>query len=834
MFYPNRTFDDPSYLADLACLASPSCLDRSGHGSRWRCAVRSRGLNGLIGIAVAMALVLASVVVPVGHATPARAEAPSVQPAAGQFYGARTRVMNGVTINAGATATVQIAGVDDLPATGLASAWLNVASRAMAAGGNGALTVYPSGASVPAATGAQYQQVGWNQDLLLVKVGSDGKIMMKNQGAGATAVKVYIDVYGYTLTSPGASAGSSYVGVTPARLANEVTVAAGGSTTVEVLGKGGVPASGVSHVAFTLTANSTGPTKLVAHASGSPAPTAFANLDTWTATHRENLALIPVGADGKVTITNIGTYPSTILVDVSGYYASPSATLAGSVTHAVQPARYGGTVNIPSDGSYTLSPLGANGIPASGVTAVALNLTMRSTSTGFVRVYPSGEALPPTRTATYPDANLTHAGFIAAKLGSDGKLVIKNWKNGAVTVTFDVYAYFSPTPSGCAAVARTRTPSQTTAGAPAKAARADADPEPYNPTTVFQASPNAVGSQGILEFAYTDGIGRLMHGRADPGALGSLQWTPIHEQEGYYGQPALGEQADGRLNVLAHNLSGDVWSRTQATKEPAAWGNWVGVQKPMGSTVTVARLDNTLVAFAVDAGGALWALPQHAANDPYKGWIGLGVAGLSTATAPLAVPVAGGLKLFFLDASGTWRTALYVGGIVSSCAVLSGPGFSGNASVVTYPGSRLRIFVRGADGHVLTKTQDGSGAFPQEWDQVGDLVAAGSPSALISPRSGKTEVVVRGADGRIHSTGETVQGTGEWRAWADAQPDASVPATDPTAFQYVGPNGPTWSYIFRTINQEMRLYWPEGESLQLKAAAPTFKGRALPKPPPAR
>lgn len=145
--------------------------------------------------------------------------------------------MNGVTVNAGATATVQIAGVGGLPATGLASVWLNVASRAPA-DGSGALTVYPSGSTTPAATGARYQHVGWNQDLLLVKVGSDGRILMKNQGPDASAAKVYSDVYGYTLTSAGATAGSSYVGVSPARIASDLSVVAGGSTTFEVLGKG--------------------------------------------------------------------------------------------------------------------------------------------------------------------------------------------------------------------------------------------------------------------------------------------------------------------------------------------------------------------------------------------------------------------------------------------------------------------------------------------------------------------------------------------------------------------------------------------------------------------
>ncbi|WP_344899426.1 hypothetical protein [Actinomadura meridiana] len=726
--------------------------------------------------------------------------------------------MGGQVIAAGKTLTVKVTGKAGMPATGVASVAINIAANGRTGDGTGQLIAYPSGVAMPDTTTIRFRKSFYNQNLVFLKVGSDGNVKLTNDSS--SDVLVYADAHGYTTSAPGATAGPTFFPLKPERI-GQVSVPANGSVLVAPLGKAGVPSGGVSDVLFTMSGRSATAGKLIVYPSDGSLPT-DTNLDYGLNLLVQNQVIGRLGADGKFKITNNGAKAVTVSLDAAGYFATPTAAVRGSTVEPITPSRLVNDARVPAGGTYTVAPLGQGGVPASGVSGVYLNITnVHFDGSGVLRVYPSGTTPSETHAVTF-QAAMAYSGAIPAKLGADGKVTILNAGSSEIRLWVDQFAYYKTPTTGCSGTA-----------APARA-KAVADPEPYNPTTVFQASPAAVGSQGILEFAYTDGIGRLMHGRADPASLGSLQWTPIHGQEGYYGQPALAEQADGRLNVLAHNLSGDVWSRTQATKDPAAWGDWVDVQKPMGSTVTAARQDDALDAFAVDGGGSLWALPQYAANDPYKGWIDLGVAGLSTSTAPLAVPVADGLRLFFLDTSGTWRTALYARGTVSNCASLSDPGFSGNASVVTYPGSRLRIFVRGADGHVLTKTQDGSGTFPPAWEQVGDLIAAGSPSALVSPRSGKTEVVVRGTDDRIYSTGETVQGTGEWRAWVDAQPDASVPATDPTAFQYVGTGGPTWSYVFRTINQEMRLYWPEGETARLKASPPAFKGRALPKPPPAR
>ncbi|NJP92521.1 hypothetical protein HCN51_24125 [Nonomuraea sp. FMUSA5-5] len=359
--------------------------------------------------------------------------------------------------------------------------------------------------------------------------------------------------------------------------------------------------------------------------------------------------------------------------------------------------------------------------------------------------------------------------------------------------------------------------------------------EPYTPTAALQATPVQGATLGPLEYAYTDNIGRLLHGhQPDPDNFGSVQWTVISGTEAYAGGPALGEQADGRLQIAAHDSAGPVWTVTQATKNTPAWEAWRPGDIAMASPPVIGKLeDGRPVAFAVDTAGLLWALPQTAAAGPYTSWISLGVAGLSGAT-PVAATVSGGIRLFVLDSAGVLRTMVYANGAVTGCTSISDPGLTATPAAVVYPGSRIRLFVRGADGTVLTKRQDDTGAFPDAWEQVPGLTAAGRPSALLSPLSGKTEIVARTADGMIHSTGETVQGSGTWRPWQQVTFAGDESATDPTAFAFSNAGGSSWAFLYRNADHQTRVYQVSTQLSALErqeGAAVTFSREEVPEPP---
>jgi FG-GAP repeat len=361
--------------------------------------------------------------------------------------------------------------------------------------------------------------------------------------------------------------------------------------------------------------------------------------------------------------------------------------------------------------------------------------------------------------------------------------------------------------------------------------------EDFSPTAAMQASPVAAGAVGALEYAYTDNVGHLVQGhQSNPADFSSLQWTTLSGLEAFAGEPSMAEQQDGRLQLVGHNTSSKMWVNTQATKDPAVWGSWVNTGGLMASHTTIARdLDGTLVIFAVDGDGVLWALQQPSPNAAHTGWLSLGMTGLTG--RPAAVTTTGGIRVFARDTSGDIETATYAGRMITQCASLSGSGFTGTPTVVPLPGSTIWVFARTADGSIQAQKSDASGVFGGTWTTVGSsFTASGSPSVLLSPSTSKLEMVARADDGIIYSTGETLQGSGEWRPWVRAIPDEdpSIAATDPTAFSYTSGGNPTWSYLFRTRDNVTRLYTTDGGAALARSSAtapPTFLGHTLPAPP---
>ncbi|MEV6805051.1 tachylectin-related carbohydrate-binding protein [Streptomyces sp. NPDC051132] len=351
----------------------------------------------------------------------------------------------------------------------------------------------------------------------------------------------------------------------------------------------------------------------------------------------------------------------------------------------------------------------------------------------------------------------------------------------------------------------------------------------YTPNTVMQAP------DGKLEFAYTDNVGHLVHGRTDPADINGAQWTVISGQEAFAGTPSLAAHADGRVVVTAHNTSGRVWQRNQSAKGAADWSDWTDLGGAMAQHPVTGKTPGGLLAeFALDAGGTPWYRIQQRANVDFMGWMRLTGTGL---TGPLsAVTVRDGVQLFAKNGSGSLSTATFKeDGTLSAWTSLGGPAITGSPSVVVYPGYRIRVFATDTGGNVVTAGQAAEGGAYGAWDTVAGITAQGSPSAVISPLTGLTEVVVRGTDNLVHSTGETVQGSAQWRTWKQETYEGDAAATEPTAFTYTNPTGPTWAFTFRTADNQTRLYQVQRTTslgaMRAAADAPAFKSGELPAPP---
>jgi hypothetical protein len=180
-------------------------------------------------------------------------------------------------------------------------------------------------------------------------------------------------------TGPMATGAGRYVPVTPVTLLDtrggSAPLGPGGRTDLAVLGRGGIPATGVTSVVVqAVSVCATRGTALTVFPTGRPAwgaPT----VQLATPSARSGGAVVPVGAGGKVSVRN-DQGVSDVVLTVLGYHTSDPALGAGLV-----PARArlydsrtsGGALRA---GETRTVPLPAvDGVPAAGIAAHLLDVT---------------------------------------------------------------------------------------------------------------------------------------------------------------------------------------------------------------------------------------------------------------------------------------------------------------------------------------------------------------------------------------------------------------------------------------------------------------------------
>ena len=252
-----------------------------------------------------------------------------------------TRQGTGTPLAAGATRTLSMTPV--VPTTGVSAVLLNVT----AVGGTqtGYVTAYASTAGRPATSSLNWAKGQTVPNLVVVPVGTDGRINLYN-GSGGT-VHLLADVAGYYSSGSVTTAGG-FSAVPPARLldtrqgtgAPRAQITSGATLNLKVTGGLSVPDSGVAAVVLNLTV----PTPrlggfLTAWAANDVRPTA-SNV-TWAAGRTQaNLVVVPVNPLGRISLYNGSGAAVDIVGDVLGYY------LAGTTTGAWTTS----AIALPDDG----------------------------------------------------------------------------------------------------------------------------------------------------------------------------------------------------------------------------------------------------------------------------------------------------------------------------------------------------------------------------------------------------------------------------------------------------------------------------------------------------
>ena len=192
---------------------------------------------------------------------------------------------------------------------------------------------------------------------------------------------------------------------------------------------------------------------------------ATASTDDWSLAYCSvdfgdgSAAVINDSCDLDYTYKASGTYTITVtVVDAGGNQKvapSQSYTTSGFFT-PITPRRVldtrdgtgvSTTTPVAADGVVRLKVAGVDGLPTTGVTAVALNVTAtEATKIGYIAAYPDGGVLPEVSNVDFK-ANQNVANTVIVEVGSDGYVDLANRSSGTTHILADLEGYYGASAS---------------------------------------------------------------------------------------------------------------------------------------------------------------------------------------------------------------------------------------------------------------------------------------------------------------------------------------------------------------------------------------------------
>ncbi len=230
--------------------------------------------------------------------------------------------------------------------------------------------------------------------------------------------------------------------------------------------------------------------------------------------------------------------------------------------------------------------------------------------------------------------------------------------------------------------------------------------------------------------------------------------------------PALGKNADGRLEVFSVSKGGDLVTTFQ-TEPNGGWSGWFNLGGALTGTPSIGKNeDGRLEIFARGTDHAIWHAWQASPNGKIGSFVSLGgnvnadPVAISNDDGRLELIVPGGdgflYHMWQIKPNGGWSSWAKLGAKV-------GGGLE-DARAVKRADGRIAIVAKGiTDGAIwITEQQVASGGW-QAWKSLGGQLA--SAPAVAKNQDGRLEVFARGTDGALWHTWETAPG-GEYSAWS--------------------------------------------------------------------
>ncbi len=225
------------------------------------------------------------------------------------------------------------------------------------------------------------------------------------------------------------------------------TVGEGETISLEVTGRGGVPATGVGAVALNVTVtNPTEPSYLTVFPTGAELPRA-SNLNFLAGQTVPNMVISKVGDEGRVSLFNLSGNVD-VIVDVLGWFPTgasytgitPSRVLDTRPGEPTFDSQFSGIGPVAPAGQLTLPIGGRVGVPADAA-AVALNVTVTNpTVSSYLSLWPAGTARPTAANLNYVPGQ-TVSNMVVVRLGTAASVSMFNL-TGSVDVVVDMLGWF--------------------------------------------------------------------------------------------------------------------------------------------------------------------------------------------------------------------------------------------------------------------------------------------------------------------------------------------------------------------------------------------------------
>lgn len=351
---------------------------------------------------------------------------------------------------------------------------------------SGYLTVYPAGVTRPTASSLNFLATsGSVSNLVQLSLGSTstcaGCVDVFNF-RGSTNIVVDVEGYFGPISSPGEG---SFVPLTPYRICDTRSTSVSGlndqcsgktlapkqSLTVQVGGYQGTAASlsdavpsSASAVALNVTeASATLSGYLTVYPASATSPPTASNLNFLANEVVPNGAITELSSSGAINIYNFrGT--TDVIVDVVGYFTSPSSSPTGSAFYGTTPYRIcdtrsstlsglvdqctgetiaqGKTLNVQVS-NYSGTASSVSQVVPANATAVVLNVTEATANAhSFLTIWPQGVAQPASSNLNFTPTTGPRPNFVTVPLSSLGQISIYN-HYGDTDVIVDVVGWYS-------------------------------------------------------------------------------------------------------------------------------------------------------------------------------------------------------------------------------------------------------------------------------------------------------------------------------------------------------------------------------------------------------